>query len=161
MKTVLFPIVSLLFFLTACERSRITTGDLMRAQGISAFVCKLPSNLKSTDIVGLETFDENGPVELIFNGEGFKPSELCKVFLMEVPTGYQLSVLGDTMSWSQKDLPTSGLRLAASLGGENHAVIEVGEGFLVFSNEGSASYIYPKGDDLSLRLVIRSPAQTE
>lgn len=159
MTNIPISIACLAALLCSCRKSEITVNDLMRAQGIVPFVVELPKNIRETDTVFLEIFGESGVIDSAVFTDGLEPGEMLKIFIHKASNEYRFSVVTESVSMNDMELKLGEAELRAMRGSSNTEVFEVGDPLAGFTVDGTVSYMNPRGDDLSLRIAVKSGSE--
>lgn len=145
---------------TSCERSgenengEITARDVLLAQRISAFLIRLPQDLRENQEVVVEAYNESGTVATAVIGRDLQPGSLLKLFIDRSSTSNQLSFVAGSRSGTGQSLDLGEATLQMSLGESGKTELPTDRPFAVFSIDANAAS-QPEGDDIALRVVIR------
>lgn len=149
--------------ITGCsnEKSKVSISDVLRAQRIVPLLVQLPNELNGEDVVALEIYGEEGVKDSRNIGaveEGFFAGQIVKIFIHE-PSPYTFSVITDNSSRNGIELELGDANLKMYGGKPHIEVHQVDEPLAGFGIDGTTSYMNPRGDDLSLRLTIKSKSE--
>jgi hypothetical protein len=152
-------------FITLCcscqknTKAELTILDLLKAQGIVAFLVEMPADLHEKDYVSLELFGADGVVDSSDFAQGMSPKEILRVFVHKNNDDYTFSVVGDSFSVNDMKLNYGDTQLRAWRGDSYSQVFQAGDPLAGFTNNGGISYMEPSGDTLLLRVTIKKGSE--
>ena len=149
-------------FLCSCGKrstAELTVVDLIKAHDMVAFFVALPEDIGEQDCVSLELFGEKGVVDSAEFAYGLKLGAILKIFIHKKSGDCRFSVVTDTVTMNDIEMKLGEAKLRTWLGNSNTEVLHVGDPLAGFTIDGKVSYMFPRGDDLSLRVAIKKSSE--